>query len=186
MTLQPDAKKWLARKGEDFLRKAGLQEGQTVLDFGCNKGNYAKPAAKVVGQAGKVYALDKDAQVLDELGRAAQQEGLRNIECVHVAEDGRIPLPSCSVDVALLYDVFHGGYFPQAEQRKKILRSTHRVLKPAGLLSLYPTHLKKYGMTFKKLIREVEAVGFKPKSESRRTLVHDGTPVRGRIFSFRK
>jgi len=37
----------------------GIKRGQTILDFGCGSGNYANPAALIVGRKGKVYALDK-------------------------------------------------------------------------------------------------------------------------------
>ena len=54
--MNADIKKWLEKDGEQFLRKIGLKEGQTVLDFGCGEGHYAIPAAKIVSNKGKVYA----------------------------------------------------------------------------------------------------------------------------------
>ena len=180
------AEAWLADNAAGFLTRVGLKRGQTVLDFGCNEGNYAGPAARVVGHGGKVYALDKDAKVLKKLGRGARKQGLRNIECRHVSEDGRIPLPARCVDVALLYDVLHRGYLPEREKRIKLLKGLHRVLKPGGLLSLYPTHLKKYGMTFGRVLSEVEAVGFELKGEARRRLVHDASLITGWVFRFIK
>jgi len=41
------------------LRAVGVRGGLTVLDFGCGSGNYSIPAAKIVGEKGKVYTLDK-------------------------------------------------------------------------------------------------------------------------------
>ena len=60
----------------------------------------------------------------------------------------------------------------------------HRILKPGGLLSFYPTHLKQYGMTLAKAIDEVTSVGFELKGRAYRRLVHDDRLVRGNIFSF--
>ncbi len=177
---------WLAARAAGFLRRVGLAEGRTVLDFGCNRGNYARPAARIVGLGGKVYAVDKDKKVLRELRRAAKHKGLRNMRCIHVSEDGRLPLRTGSVDTVLLYDVLHRGYLPEVAQRKHILQEIHRVLQPGGLLSFFPTHLKKYGLTFRELIREVRKADFKPRGESRRRLVHDGKLVRGRILAFRR
>ena len=97
-----------------------------------------------------------------------------------------VPLPPCSVNVVLLYDVLHRGYFPEARQRLAILRSVYAVLKSGGLLSLYPTHLKKYGMSFERILGEVKGTGFRLRNEARRRLVHDGNLVRGRVFSFTK
>jgi ubiquinone/menaquinone biosynthesis C-methylase UbiE len=177
---------WLAERAEGFLRRVGLVEGKTVPDFGCNRGNYARPAARVVGPGGRVCAVGKDKKALRELRRTVRRKGLRNVEHLHVSEGGRIPLRAGSMDIALLYDVLHRGYHPEASQRKHILREIHRVLKPGGLLSLFPTHLKKYGLTFDELTREVRRSGFRPRRESRRRLVHDGKLVRGRVLSFRR
>jgi len=184
--MEESARDWLERSAEGFLRKVGLAEGDTVLDFGCNEGNYAAPAARIVGKAGRVYALDKDAEALQEIAQASKQKGLHNIRCLQVPEDGDIPLPCCSVDAVLLYDVLHRGYFPEHARRMKALRSICRVLKGRGMLSFYPTHLKKYGMTFDKALSEVEAVCFTSREESRRRLVHDGRLTRGRVFCYRK
>lgn len=184
MADKPETAEWLSTKVEGLLRRIGLKEGQNVLDFGCHKGNYALPAARIVGPAGTVYALDKEKADLDDLARSIRKEGLRNIKCLHVPETGRMPFRPRSVDVTLLYDVYHRGYSPEGKQRARVLRNIHRALKPGGLLSLYPTHLRQYGMTFAKILREVNAAGFRLRSEARRRLVHDGSLVRGRIFSF--
>ena len=46
-------------KPEKELAKLGIQKGQTILGFGCGAGSFALPVAKMVGEKGKVYALDK-------------------------------------------------------------------------------------------------------------------------------
>lgn len=178
--------KWVAEKATVFLRRVGLKSGQVVLDFGSHEGNYAKAAARVVGTSGKVYALDKDRKTLNKVKRKAGKENLSNIEYLYGSEDGEILVPARSVDVVLLYDVLHRGYFPDIVQRLRVLQGVHRILKPSGMLSLYLTHLKKYGVTFHRQIREVKQSGFRLQGESRMTLVHDGSLVRGRVFTFRK
>lgn len=177
---------WLAHGAVGFLERVGLIQGHAVLDFGCHKGNYTLPAARIVGHQGKVYALDKDKKMLDKLAKSVRRKRMRNVECIHVPEGGKIPIRSHSVDMALLYDVLHRGYLPEAAQRKRVLENIHRVLKPGGILSFYPTHVKMYGLTMEKLICEVRNAGFKLCDESRRKLVHDSKLVRGRILTFRR
>ena len=48
-----------------LLKDVGIKAGQVVLDFGCGSGTYTVPAARTVGDKGKVYALDKDSKVLN-------------------------------------------------------------------------------------------------------------------------
>jgi ubiquinone/menaquinone biosynthesis C-methylase UbiE len=182
--MSPEAQTWLDERAVGFLERAGVEAGHTVLDFGCHKGNYIRAAAEAVGPSGRVYALDKDQEVLDEVCPNSRPRDSENVKCLRVVEDAPVPLPPCSVDVVLMYDILHRGYLPETHQREVVLKKAYRVLKPGGLLSLYPTHLKQYGMTFDRILREVTTAGFSLRDETRRRLVHDGALVRGRIFSF--
>ena len=184
--MEPATNNWLENRAQAFLRRVGLKEGQAVLDFGCNKGNYAIAASEVVGPHGRIYALDKERDALRGLQRKLKKQRHHDIECLKVAEHEEIPLPACSVDAVLLYDVLHRGYFPDYRQRKELLAEVHRVLKPGGLLSFYATHLRQYGMTFAKAVDEVKSVGFDLRGRSYRRLVHDDNLVRGPVFSFTK
>ena len=67
--------KWLGGKGETVLRDVGVRKSHFVLDFGCGSGNYALPAAKIVGEKGVIYALDKNRWKLDDLMRKAGSRG---------------------------------------------------------------------------------------------------------------
>ncbi len=186
-TNSKEAQEWLQKRAVSFLKSIGLRNGQAVLDFGCNKGNFALPAARVVGNYGWVYALDMDSAVLNELKRVIKSQKLNNIEClVASGGDGNMPLPAGCVDVVLLYDVLHGGYFPEVQKRTETLRTIYRILKPDGILSLYPTHLKKYGFTSSQIVEETIHVGFSLESITRRRIVHDGRLVRGCIYTFLK
>lgn len=49
-------------------------------------------AAEIVGEQGKVYALDKDKQVLDELMRKARSAGLKNVERVDALREMEIQM----------------------------------------------------------------------------------------------
>jgi ubiquinone/menaquinone biosynthesis C-methylase UbiE len=100
-------KKWLDRMGEIFLIDVGIEQNHSVIDFGCGKGNYTIPAARVVGERGRVYAVDKNKESLDELMQRSEKIGLKNIERIDVSESIKVPLQEKSVDVVLLYDVIH-------------------------------------------------------------------------------
>jgi precorrin-6B methylase 2 len=63
-----------------LLEDVGIKAGQVVLDFGCGSGTYTVPAARIVGDKGKVYALDKDSEVLNELMQKAQSARLNNVQ----------------------------------------------------------------------------------------------------------
>jgi ubiquinone/menaquinone biosynthesis C-methylase UbiE len=123
---------WLRAHIEEVLVEIGIEENQTVLDFGCGSGAYAIPAAKLVGRDGKVCALDKNEAALKEL----KQEGIENIETI-LSSDLKTGLGDKSVDVVLLYDVIH-----MIEDRATLFTEIHRILKLDGLVSIYPMHVK--------------------------------------------
>jgi ubiquinone/menaquinone biosynthesis C-methylase UbiE len=179
---------WIEGAGEKFLEDIGIKEGQRVLDFGCGSGNYAIPAAKIVGEEGLVYALDKNKRSLDQLMIKAESMGLKNIVRLDAPNDSWTELNDESLDVILLYDILHHYYFPRADARRQLLREVHRVLKPSGLLSLYPTHLQSYmEPTLDDIEREIHEADFYLECKCSGTLlVHDNNLEEGQVMNFRK
>jgi len=85
--MNKDIEKWEEQEGVKFLRRIGLQPNQTVLDFGCRVGHYTLPAAKVVGNKGIVYAVDKEQQALNELQQKATRLNLKNIRTINTSAE---------------------------------------------------------------------------------------------------
>jgi ubiquinone/menaquinone biosynthesis C-methylase UbiE len=56
-----------------MLLEIGINEGQSVLDFGCGSGTYSLPAAKLVGKKGRIYSVDVNQGTLDNLSRKAER-----------------------------------------------------------------------------------------------------------------
>ena len=122
------------------LQTAGIQKGQRVVDFGCGAGDYAIPAAKIVGQKGVVYAIDKDNGCLQSIGEKAHSMHMNNLQIVKTDGELHIPVPSGSVNVVLLYDVLHSDYFTPA-QRKILFEEIHRIATRHCIISIYPHHI---------------------------------------------
>lgn len=171
----------LERKVIKILQRIGIKRGHTVLDFGCGSGTYTIPVAKIVGKEGKVYALDKDRNELDNLMKKAELGGLKNIRTMATSGELRIQLPDESVDVILLFDVFHRHYFPWIDERKMLVDEIYRITKTNGLVSVWPKHM---GSEVK---GEIEGANFYPEKEYVGTLVHDNRDIeRGKVINFRK
>jgi len=120
----------------ELLERIGIRRGQTVLDFGCGYGTYTIPAARIVSKQGRVYALDKDKEALNTLMQRARSSGLKNVERMETSAVLEIELADETVDVVLLFDVFHSFYFPQARDRRRLLGEIRRIMKPAAFLSI--------------------------------------------------
>lgn len=89
-----------------ILRTFGLQSGMSMADVGCGPGFFSLPAANLVGNAGRVYAIDMEEAMLWALQERLLQKGVRRVLPV-LSRESLIPLPSDSVDLALLVNVLH-------------------------------------------------------------------------------
>jgi ubiquinone/menaquinone biosynthesis C-methylase UbiE len=123
------------RPRSDVLKEAGIEPGFSVLDFGCGPGGYIVSLAELVGPSGKIHALDINPLAIQEVKKTVARKGIKNIETIE--SDCGTGLPNSSVDIVLLYDVFHHITGPD-----ELLRELHRVLKPGGILSFSDHHMK--------------------------------------------
>jgi ubiquinone/menaquinone biosynthesis C-methylase UbiE len=164
-----------------ILQRIGIRRGQTVLDFGCGSGTYTIPVAKIVGEEGKVYALDKNKDALDDLMQKADLAHLKNMEIITSSGGPKIELPQESVDVALLFDVLHHYYFPQMDERRRLMDEIYRITKTHGFISVWPKHMESEARD------EIERANFYLEKEYSGTLIHNNKDIEtGRVMNFSK
>ncbi len=188
--MENDVEKWLRSAGEGFLKDIGIRRDQFVLDFGCGYGYYTIPAARVVGERGKVYALDKDRVALTELLRRANSYGIKNIVPIEASGKLDIGLDNESVDAILLYDVLH---YMSSKERSKIYSEAYRILRKDGFLSIYPKHNRTdeplwdlSNMDLNDIIEEVEREKFHLDKKFFKELLHYNHLNKGYILNFKK
>jgi ubiquinone/menaquinone biosynthesis C-methylase UbiE len=124
----------------EIVKEASIKEGHYVLDFGCGSGSYVLAVAELVGKSGKIYALDVQPLAIEMVKKIAAKNKLTNVETI--LSDKKTGLADESIDVALLYDVFHDLTDPEG-----VLEELHRVLKVDGILSLSDHHMKNEQIT---------------------------------------
>jgi len=195
---QDDPDLWSKAHADDCLTAIGARPGLRVLDFGCAEGAYSIPAARIVGEQGKVYALDKNPEALNTLRRLASACGLTQIDTVNTHGDIRVPLEDESVDIVLLHDILHligwkesGGRTTRrstATDRRALLAEAYRVMKSDGVASVFGPHLVTHTDIASEddLNREIESAGFRLEKEMYRQLMHDGHLEQGHLYSYRK
>ena len=171
----------LESRALEVLKRIGIRKGQTVLDCGCGYGTYTIPAAKIAGEQGRVYALDKDKEALDELMQKAESARLRNIERMETLGELEIEIADETLDVVLLFDVFHPYYFPQADDRRRFLGEIYRIMKPTAFVSVWPKHMES------ETEDEVEEANFYLEEELSEMLIHDNRNLeKSKVLNFRK
>ncbi|MDO4193503.1 MAG: methyltransferase domain-containing protein [Erysipelotrichaceae bacterium] len=124
MFAREDVMKWQNEVCADLMRRSGIREGDTVIDFGCGRGHYAFAAAIAVGDTGMVYGLDTNAAVLEVLKQDAEYRHCTNVIPVKTEPGVNMPFPDSSADAVLIYDLIH-----ETELRQPFLQEAHRVLK---------------------------------------------------------
>jgi ubiquinone/menaquinone biosynthesis C-methylase UbiE len=165
----------LAISNDEIQRLAKSMDwkaGQTIADVGAGEGQIGFAAAAAVGETGKVYLTELDADKVAALSAEAKHRQLKNIVIVTgVEKETRLPDGCC--DSIILRRVYHHFTAP-AEMDASLLRS----LKPGGLLAVIefaprksltstdpvkgvPSNRGGHGIPKKILVEELTSAGFK-------------------------
>jgi len=111
------------------LLQLGLREGMKVGDFGAGSGHYALAASAMVGETGKVYAIDIQEDVLKRVSADASARGSHVIECIW-ADFEKLrgtKLKDATLDAAVLSNALF-----QLEDKAGAFTELYRTLKPGG------------------------------------------------------
>jgi len=130
------------------LKGAGIRSGQKVLEVGCGTGYFTIPAAELVGDSGRVYAMDPNPLAIEQVSRKMRDEGLSNIRPI-MADATESGLVSSSIDLVLLFGVIPSPTLPL----DRLLPEMHRLLRSEGSLAVWtlcpwwlPASLTKSGL----------------------------------------
>ena len=102
-----------------------------VADFGAGGGYFSIPAARLVGENGKVYAIDIQKSSLDLIKSKANLEHLLQVETVWA--DLELPKGSRLLDNASDLVIISNILF-QTEKKLDILREAWRIVRSGGHL----------------------------------------------------
>ena len=136
-----------------------IKSGQTVLDLGCGPGVFSIAMAEMVGETGKVIAVDIQEEMLQILKRNAEREGLQSRIIIHKSEPDRIGIKE-KVDFALAFYMIH-----EVEDIEAFLRETASALKPKARLLIVEPKLHVSGKNFLKTVQTAQRAGLKTISE---------------------
>ena len=110
------------------VKKFGIEEDMTVVDYGCGPGRYATRFAELVGEKGKVYALDIHELAIEAVRKKIEKDNLSNIKPILI-EGYDSTLPDNVADVVCAIDMFWIIKNPT-----KFLTELKRIIKRDGTL----------------------------------------------------
>jgi ubiquinone/menaquinone biosynthesis C-methylase UbiE len=118
---------------KDNVNKFSLNSGDFVADFGAGSGFYTLAASDVVGDSGKVYAIDVQKDLLLKIKNIANAQHKTNIDVVWADLEhlGGTKLRSMSLDAVIAANVFF-----QFENKENPCLEIKRILKKGGRVLL--------------------------------------------------
>jgi protein-L-isoaspartate O-methyltransferase len=133
-----------------MLAALKLKPGDRIADMGAGSGYHAFRMAKLVGDKGKIYAVDIQPEMLDIIRKRMKAQEVTNIVPVEGTETDP-KLPPGAIDLILLVDVYHEFSYPY-EMTVELIKS----LKPTGRMVFVEFRLEDEKVPIKTLHRMSE------------------------------
>ncbi len=138
-----------------------VQSGMTVMDVGCGMGLFSIAMAKLVGDEGRVVAVDLQQKMLDALLRRAQKAGVADRIQLHKCEQNCLGVEA-QADFALAFMMVH-----EVPDQRRLLGEIKACLKPGGKLLVAEPIVHVSGRAFLKTVATAEELGFRVVEEPR-------------------
>ncbi len=130
--LDSDVRRWIQSPNK-IVERSGIKPGMIVMDLGCGSGAFTPFVARVVGEEGKVYAVDIQPAMLKQLERKLAKAENRDIRNIKLKQASAYDLPFADESLDLVYMV---TVLQEIPDRGRALREIGRVLKAGGILSV--------------------------------------------------
>jgi ubiquinone/menaquinone biosynthesis C-methylase UbiE len=131
-----------------------VHAGQTVLDLGCGPGVFTIAMAQLVGESGKVVAVDFQQEMLEWTRKKAEKAGLSARIEFHKCEADRLGL-NVKADFALAFYMVH-----EVKDKGRFFAEVASALKGGGRLLIVEPMFHVGAAEYEKTIEVAEAAGF--------------------------
>ena len=131
LALNPKRSNW--ENTSELISHIEIKEGERIADIGCGSGFFTYKFSKMVGEKGKVYALELKDEHIASLQSFLDGEHITNVDTIKGREDF-IELPE-QVDKMFMCSLYHVMYGVVSDSdRDAYLKSLVKWLKPGGEL----------------------------------------------------
>jgi len=131
-----------------------LKAGDTVLDVGPGQGFFSIPMAKMVGENGRVIAIDIQKKMLDILERRAQKENVADRILFKLVNDVNYGINS-EVDFALAFWMVH-----EVPDKKALFQSIYDSMKHGKQFLVAEPYLHVTNRMMEETVKTAQGVGF--------------------------
>jgi len=148
---------WLERSDREreertdlLIENLPINPGDKVADIGAGTGYFSLPMARMVGEAGTVYAVDIQLEMLSIIAERATGEGLFQIEPILATEKNPGLSPE-SISMALFVDAYHEFEWPW-----EVMSAVYESLIPGGKVVLIEYRAEDRQVPIKRLHKMTE------------------------------
>jgi len=127
---------------EKVVQSLAIKPGDRIADLGSGGGYFTFRLSRAVGPTGKVYAVDVDKDMLEDLAERAKKDGYGNIEKILAKYDDP-SLPESGVDLIFTSNVYH-----HIEARAKYFAEAAKYLRPGGRVAVVDFDGRHWSATF--------------------------------------
>ena len=133
-----------------------ITQGKAVADIGAGSGWFTVRAAKRVGAAGVVYAVDINPEAVRYIGERAHKEQLQNVKAILSKPDDPL-LPGHSIDAVLLLKTYHEVAHPIV-----LLRNLRAALRPGAKIGVIDRNGngEDHGVSRDVVVKEAKEAGY--------------------------
>ena len=126
-----------AEPQDNIIDGFGIHKGDTVINYGCRPSNYLKRTSELVGESGKIHAVDIQNLSIEAVKKVLNKYGLTNVEPL-LAKNGANSniLENNIADIILAMDMFQ-----QAQEKNPFSQELHRLIKADGFLLIKSDHI---------------------------------------------
>jgi arsenite methyltransferase len=127
---------------EKVVESLAIKPGDRIADLGSGGGYFTFRLSRAVGPTGRVYAVDVDKDMLEDLAERAKKDGYGNIEKVLARYDDP-SLPESGVDLIFTSNVYH-----HIDARAKYFAAAAKYLRPGGRIAIVDFDGRHWSATF--------------------------------------
>ncbi len=134
-----------------------IHAGTSVADIGAGSGWFTVRAARRVGDAGVVYAVDINPEAISFINRRTEKEGLHNVKTILSKPDDPL-LPPHAIDAVLLLKVYH-----EVARPVTLMTNLRSSLKPDAKVGIIDRNGngEDHGVNRSVVIRELSQAGYR-------------------------
>lgn len=150
---------------DKIIELLGVRAGHSVCDIGAGTGFFSFRLAEIVGETGKVYAVDIDQDALNYIKHRMETTGTTNIILVKSEEtDPKLSFSSC--DKVLIVNTYYRFWAPVT-----IMKNIRAALKPEGEVAIIgvkkntpihgPYHRSELRVSQEEVLSQMDEAGYK-------------------------